>query len=166
MYYSTCVHSEMVKRKTRYFPKKYKHYYTKELVVSLPLELFQVQGSLLKQYLEAPIASGRELQARVAHSKMLPLGWTQALSIKTDNCTSEPAETTCTPNMVLCQVCCSILKHTKHEVVHPTTGILGLGVFSIVTHRKCIAKHMINPRISAVWSTTKPIACTRSTYQS
>ena len=29
---------------------------------------------------------------------------------------------------------------------------------SIVTHRKCIAKHMINPRISAVWSMTKPIA--------
>ena len=36
--------------------------------------------------------------------------------------------------------------------------------YSIVTHRKCIAKHMINPRISAVWSTTKPIkpfSCTR-----
>ena len=28
----------------------------------------------------------------------------------------------------------------------------------IVTHRKCIAKHTINPRISADWSTTKPIA--------
>ena len=26
------------------------------------------------------------------------------------------------------------------------------------THRKCIAKHMINPRISAVLSKTKPIA--------
>ena len=25
-------------------------------------------------------------------------------------------------------------------------------------HRKCIAKHMINPRISADWSTTTPIA--------
>ena len=25
-------------------------------------------------------------------------------------------------------------------------------------HMKCIAKHMINPRISAVWSTTQPIA--------
>ena len=25
-------------------------------------------------------------------------------------------------------------------------------------HRKCIAKHKINPRISADWSTTKPIA--------
>ena len=32
------------------------------------------------------------------------------------------------------------------------------GYYSIVTHRKCIAKHMINPRISADWSTTKPIA--------
>ena len=54
--------------------------------------------------------------------------------------------------------------HTKAEVVHLTTGLLGLGVYSIVTHRKCIAKHMINRRKSAVWSTTKPIApfpCTR-----
>ena len=25
-------------------------------------------------------------------------------------------------------------------------------------YRKCIVKHMINPRISAVWSTTKQIA--------
>ena len=42
--------------------------------------------------------------------------------------------------------------HTKTEVVHLTSVLLGLGVlFSI-------AKHMINPRISAVWSTTKPIA--------
>ena len=60
--------------------------------------------------------------------------------------------------------------HTKAEAVHPTPGLLGLGVFSIVTHRKCIAKNMINPRISAVWITTKqiePFSCTtRSTYQS
>ena len=47
--------------------------------------------------------------------------------------------------------------HTKAEIVLLTTGLLGLGVFSIVTHRKCIWKHMINPRISAVWSTTKQI---------
>ena len=45
--------------------------------------------------------------------------------------------------------------HTKAEVVHLTPGLLGLGV---LFNRKCIAKHMINPRISAVWSTTKPIA--------
>ena len=32
------------------------------------------------------------------------------------------------------------------------------GYYSIFTHRKCIAKHMINPRISSDWSTTKPIA--------
>ena len=54
--------------------------------------------------------------------------------------------------------------HTKAEVVHLTPCLLGLGYYTIVTHRKCIAKHMINPRISAVWSTTKPIApfsCTR-----
>ena len=41
--------------------------------------------------------------------------------------------------------------HTKPEVVHLTP------YYSIVTHRKCVAKHMINPRISAVWRTTKPI---------
>ena len=54
--------------------------------------------------------------------------------------------------------------HTKAEVVHLTPCLLGLGYYTIVTHRKCIAKHMINPRISAVWSTTKTIApysCTR-----
>ena len=54
--------------------------------------------------------------------------------------------------------------HTKAEVVHLTPGLLGLGILFIVTHRKCIAKHiMINPRISAVWSTTKqipPFSCT------
>ena len=44
--------------------------------------------------------------------------------------------------------------HTIAEAVYLTPGLLGLGV----PHRKCIAKHMINPRISAVWSTTKPIA--------
>ena len=33
-----------------------------------------------------------------------------------------------------------------------------------VTHRKCIAKHMIKPRISADWSATKqiaPLSCTQ-----
>ena len=58
--------------------------------------------------------------------------------------------------------------HNKAEIVHLTPGLLGLGYYSIVTHRKCIAKHMINPRISAVWSTTKPIApfsCTQSVQE-
>ena len=53
--------------------------------------------------------------------------------------------------------------HTKAEVLHLTPGLLGLGYYSIVTHRKCIAKQMINPRISALWSTTKqraPFSCT------
>ena len=31
--------------------------------------------------------------------------------------------------------------HTKAEVVHLTPRLLGLGVYSIVTHRKCIAKN-------------------------
>ena len=45
--------------------------------------------------------------------------------------------------------------HNKAEVLHLTPALLGLG---IVTHRKCIAKHMINPRMSADCSMTKPIA--------
>ena len=48
--------------------------------------------------------------------------------------------------------------HTKAEVVHLTPGLLGLGVLFNCHYRKCVAKYMINPRISAVWSTTKPIA--------
>ena len=48
--------------------------------------------------------------------------------------------------------------HTKAEVVHLPLLSLALGYYSIFTHRKCIAKHMINPTISADWSTTKPIA--------
>ena len=47
--------------------------------------------------------------------------------------------------------------HTNPQVVQLTPGLLGLGIIFIVTHRKCIAKHMINPRMSADWSTTKPI---------
>ena len=38
---------------------------------------------------------------------------------------------------------------------HLTPYLLGLGV--LVTHNKCTAKHMINPRISADWCTTKLI---------
>ena len=45
---------------------------------------------------------------------------------------------------------------SKAEVVHLTPGLLGLGV--LFNCRKCIAKHMFNPRISAVWSTSKQIA--------
>ena len=58
--------------------------------------------------------------------------------------------------------------HTKDEVLHLTPGLLGLEYYSIVTHRKCIAKQMINPRISAVWSTTKtiaPFSCTPSAQE-
>ena len=39
-----------------------------------------------------------------------------------------------------------------------------LGYYLIVTHRKCIAKHTIKPRFSAVWSTTKPIAAFSCTH--
>ena len=58
--------------------------------------------------------------------------------------------------------------HTKAEAVHLTPGNLDLGYYLFVTHRKCIAKHLIIPRISAVWSTTKPIApflCTPSVQE-
>ena len=41
---------------------------------------------------------------------------------------------------------------SKAKVVHLTPA---LRYYTIVTH---IAKHMINPRISAVWSTSKQIA--------
>ena len=40
--------------------------------------------------------------------------------------------------------------HTKAEVLHLTPGLLGLGYYSFVTHRKCIGKQMINTRISAL----------------
>ena len=66
------------------------------------------------------------------------------------------------------QADCSILcttgvqeVHAKAEVVHLTSGFLGLGV--LFNCHACIAKHMINPRISAVWSMTKtiaPLSCT------
>ena len=48
--------------------------------------------------------------------------------------------------------------HTIAETVYLTPGLLGLGILFKITHRKCIAKHMINPRISAVWITTKSIS--------
>ena len=66
------------------------------------------------------------------------------------NTTKQIALFSCTPRIQE--------EHTKAEVVHLTPGHLGLGYYSIVTHEKCIAKYMINPRISAVWSTTKQIA--------
>ena len=71
--------------------------------------------------------------------------------ISADWSTTDPiASSSCTPRVQ--EV------HTKAEVVHLTPGLLGLGVLGIVTHRKCIGKHMINHRISADWSTTNPIA--------
>ena len=49
-------------------------------------------------------------------------------------------------------------EHTTAEVEHITFSLLGLGIYSIVSQGKCLAKYMINPGISAVWSTTKEIA--------
>ena len=46
--------------------------------------------------------------------------------------------------------------HTKAEVVQVTPGVLGLGV--LFNCHACIAKHIINPKNSADWSTIKPIA--------
>ena len=54
------------------------------------------------------------------------------------------------------QICTEV--HTKAEVNTPYPwSPRPKGYYSIVTHRKCIAKHMINHRISADWSTYKPI---------
>ena len=67
-------------------------------------------------------------------------------SILADWVTTKPvASFSCTPHVK--EV------HTKAEIVHLTPGLLGLGVLF-----KChaLAKHMINPRISGDWSTTKP----------
>ena len=55
--------------------------------------------------------------------------------------------------------------HIKAEVVQLTPGLLGLGV---IFNCHAFVKHMINPRISADWSTTKPIAafsCTPSVQE-
>ena len=46
--------------------------------------------------------------------------------------------------------------HTKAEVVHLTSGVIGFGV--LFNCHACIAKYMINPSISAVCNTTKAIA--------
>ena len=53
-------------------------------------------------------------------------------------------------------------RRAKAEVVHLTPGLLGLGVLF-----NCHAQemHMINPRISAVWSMTKPIAANYCTQR-
>ena len=53
--------------------------------------------------------------------------------------------------------------NSKAEIVHLNPDLLGLLYYSIVKHRKCIAKHIINHGISADWSTTKPIAPLRCT---
>ena len=48
--------------------------------------------------------------------------------------------------------------HTKAEVVHLSPGLLGLGVLFNCHAYEMYCEHMINPRFSADWSTTKPIA--------
>ena len=74
--------------------------------------------------------------------------------ISADWSTNKPiAAFSCTP--------CVHEVHTKAEIADRTPGLLGLGV--LFNCHACIAKHMINPRISAVWSMTKtiaPLSCT------
>ena len=59
--------------------------------------------------------------------------------------------------------------HKKAEVVHLTPGLLDLGVlFNCHAYEMYCEKNMINPRISAVWSTTKhiaPFSCTPSVQE-
>ena len=47
--------------------------------------------------------------------------------------------------------------HTKAEIVYLTPGLLGLRVLFNSHAYEMYREHMINPRISANWSTTKPI---------
>ena len=48
--------------------------------------------------------------------------------------------------------------HTKAEVVHLTPVLLDLGVLFNCHAKEIIAKYMINPVISTVWSKNKSIA--------
>ena len=66
------------------------------------------------------------------------------------NTTKQIAPVSCTPRVQRV--------HTKAEVLHPTPCLQGLGVLLNCHALESIAKHMINPRISADWSTTKPNA--------
>ena len=68
----------------------------------------------------------------------------------TADLTKPIAKFSCTP--------CVQEVHTKAQVVHLTPGLLGLWVLFNIQPGKCIAKQMINPRISADWSMTKQIA--------
>ena len=58
----------------------------------------------------------------------------------------------------------SLVHHMKHKYISKLRSYTlllvspALWYYSIVTHKKCIAKHMVNQRISADWCTTKPIA--------
>ena len=48
--------------------------------------------------------------------------------------------------------------YTKAEVVPLSPVLLGLGILFNCHAYEMYCEHMINPRISADWSTTKPIA--------
>ena len=49
--------------------------------------------------------------------------------------------------------------HTKAEVVHLTPGLLGLrSIIQLSRIENVLRKYIINPTISADWSSTKPIA--------
>ena len=72
--------------------------------------------------------------------------WSKTKPIEPFSCTPSPQEV-----------------HTISEVVHLTPGLLGLGVLYNCDNGKCIAKYLINSRISEVWITTKliePFSCT------
>ena len=53
--------------------------------------------------------------------------------------------------------------HSKAEVVHLSAVLLGLGILFNFHAKEMYCEHMINPRISADWSTTKPIAASSCT---
>ena len=71
--------------------------------------------------------------------------------ISADWSTTKPiASSSCTPRVQ--EV------HTKAEVVQLSPVLLGLGILFNCHAWEMYCEHMINPRISADWSTTKPIA--------
>ena len=94
-------------------------------------------------------------------------------SISADWCTTKPIEPfSFTPRVQ--QVHSKAVHHLYNKYIPKLRSYTLLLVsqaycyYSIVTHRKCIAKHMINQRISADWCTTKPIepfSCTPRVQQ-
>ena len=70
----------------------------------------------------------------------------------------------CLPHVQPSRLNHSLVHHMKHKYISKLRSYTlllvshALWYYSIVTHRKCIAKHMINQRISADWCTTSEMS--------